>query len=68
MDKCALMTTWPNFKAVILAGFLAGANTRDSISLDFTHKSLHYQSICSNICGSQTRFWRPAVPYFTPQR
>lgn len=30
MDNCALMMTWPNFKAVILAGFLAGANTEIS--------------------------------------
>ncbi|PON11922.1 hypothetical protein C2W62_42310 [Candidatus Entotheonella serta] len=37
MDKCALMTTWPNFKAVILDGFLAGAN-RDS---DNERKTLH---------------------------
>jgi hypothetical protein len=28
MDKCVLMTTWLNFKTVILAGFLAGANMR----------------------------------------
>jgi site-specific recombinase XerD len=26
MDNCALMMTWPTFKAVILAGFLAGAH------------------------------------------
>jgi hypothetical protein len=30
MDHCVLKTAWPNFKPMILAGFLAGANTPET--------------------------------------